>query len=87
MRLALVSKYYEAQVDLLLEVLPVVAKHRNFAIKGGTALNLFYLDMPRLSVDIDLCYLPVKDRKESFGEIHAMLKDIKVSRIRLPTPP
>lgn len=77
MRRALVSEVYAAQVDLLLEVLPVVAKHPSFAIKGGTALNLFYLDMPRLSVDIDLCYLPIRDRKDSFQDMHRMLGEMR----------
>lgn len=69
----MVFEIYESQVDLLLEVLPVVAKHSEFAIKGGTALNLFVLDMPRLSVDVDLCYLPLKDRAKSFADIHRIL--------------
>ena len=50
---------YAAQVALLVRVLPYVAKEEIFALKGGTAINLFYRDLPRLSVDIDLTYLPV----------------------------
>ena len=34
-----------------------------FALKGGTAINLFHDNMPRLSVDIDLTYVPMEDRK------------------------
>ncbi len=45
---------YRKQVQLLLDVLPEVAKEACFAMHGGTAINLFYRDMPRLSVDIDL---------------------------------
>ncbi len=44
---------YEAQVALLVRVLPHVAGESVFALKGGTAINLFYRDLPRLSVDID----------------------------------
>ena len=33
------------------------------ALKGGTALNLFLFDMPRLSVDIDLNYIGSVDRE------------------------
>ena len=44
-----------------------------FALKGGTAINLFYRDLPRLSVDIDLTYLPIKDRADSLAEIDAGL--------------
>ena len=70
------SNIYAAQVELLVGVLPYVAKEGMFALKGGTAINLFYRDLPRLSVDIDLTYLPVKDRAESLAEIDAGLDRI-----------
>jgi len=50
---------YQNQVELLLDVLPVVAREEVFALHGGTAINLFVRNMPRLSVDIDLTYLPL----------------------------
>ena len=53
---------YKNQVELLLEVLPFIQKESCFALKGGTAINLFHRDMPRLSVDIDLTYLPIEPR-------------------------
>jgi Nucleotidyl transferase AbiEii toxin, Type IV TA system len=43
-----------AQVDLLLRILPYVMRDPRFALKGGSALNLFIRDLPQLSVDIDL---------------------------------
>ncbi len=52
------SPYYR-QVALLLSTLPVVASERCFALKGGTAINLFVREFPRLSVDIDLAYIPL----------------------------
>lgn len=61
---------YEAQVAFLVRILPQVAKERVFAIKGGTAINLFYRDLPRLSVDIDLTYLPIEGRQESLSGIN-----------------
>ncbi len=61
---------YTAQVALLVRILPFIAKEKIFALKGGTAINLFYRDLPRLSVDIDLTYLPIKDRQESLIEIN-----------------
>nr|WP_300311463.1 nucleotidyl transferase AbiEii/AbiGii toxin family protein [Halomonas sp.] len=67
---------YEAQVALLVRILPYVAEEEVFALKGGTATNLFYRDMPRLSVDIDLTYLPVKDRTESLAEINEAMDHI-----------
>lgn len=53
------NKHYQ-QVKLLVQTLPHIAKAQQFALKGGTALNLFIHDLPRLSVDIDLTYIPVK---------------------------
>ena len=60
---------YVAQVRLLLSVLPDIARETVFALKGGTAINLFYRDMPRLSVDVDLTYLPVADRQSSLEDM------------------
>ena len=37
-------------------------------LKGGTALNLFFFDLPRLSVDIDLNYIGKLDRQEMLLE-------------------
>ncbi len=62
---------YRRQVALLIRVLPFVAEERVFALKGGTAINLFVRDIPRLSVDIDLTYLPVEDRATSLAAINA----------------
>ena len=53
----------------MVALLPLVAKQTCFALKGGTAINLFIRDMPRLSVDIDLAYLPVEDRQTSLTNI------------------
>lgn len=65
---------YRPQVVLLLDVLPFVATERCFALKGGTAINLFVRDLPRLSVDIDLTYVPVQDRATSLAEAGAALE-------------
>ncbi len=69
------SIYYK-QVQLLMQVLPFVAKQECFALKGGTAINLFVREFPRLSVDIDLVYLPMKGRDEALQEICAALDAI-----------
>lgn len=50
------DKSYADTVRLLLAVAPEVFRSGPFALKGGTALNLFVQDMPRLSVDIDVVY-------------------------------
>ena len=67
---------YRRQVALLISAVPFVAAERAFALKGGTAINLFVRDMPRLSVDIDLTYLPVAPRAESLAAIDAGMKRI-----------
>ena len=64
---------YLRQVALLVRILPQVAEERCFALKGGTAINLFVRDLPRLSVDIDLAYLPVEERGTSLRGIEAAL--------------
>ena len=69
---------YRAQVSLLLSALPEVAKEECFALHGGTAINLFVRDMPRLSVDIDLTYLHIEDRNTSLQNINEALDRIKV---------
>lgn len=62
------TPYYH-QVALLVAVLPLVAEEVCFALKGGTAINLFVRSMPRLSIDIDLTYLPIEDRQTSLDTI------------------
>lgn len=52
------DKSYADAVRLLLAVAPAVFANDVFAMKGGTAINLFVQDMPRLSVDIDVVFLP-----------------------------
>jgi predicted nucleotidyltransferase component of viral defense system len=64
---------YRQQVALLIRTIPFVAREEVFALKGGTAINLFVRDMPRLSVDIDLTYLPVEDRTTSLAAIDATM--------------
>jgi predicted nucleotidyltransferase component of viral defense system len=66
------SSYYK-QVQLLVQLLPIVAEEHCFALKGGTAINLFIRELPRLSVDIDLVYLPMKARDEALNEIREAL--------------
>jgi Nucleotidyl transferase AbiEii toxin, Type IV TA system len=53
------------QAELMLKTIPHVAAENCFALKGGTAINLFVRDMPRLSVDIDLAFLPVDEPRET----------------------
>ena len=75
----MISPKYKVQVDLLLKVIPQVAKEQLFALKGGTAINLFVRDMPRLSVDLDLTYLPFDERKTALPAISKALERIKTN--------
>ena len=75
----MISPDYKAQVSLLLRVLPYVTDQEVFALKGGTAINLFHRNFPRLSVDIDLTYLPTEDRKTALQGIADGLGRIKKS--------
>ncbi|WP_429186977.1 nucleotidyl transferase AbiEii/AbiGii toxin family protein [Aeromonas veronii] len=57
-------------------MLPIIANEKMFALKGGTAINLFVRDFPRLSVDIDLSYLPLEPREEAIANVRAALQRI-----------
>ena len=57
------------QAELLLRILPLIHKEEVFGLKGGTAINFFVRDLPRLSVDIDLAYLPVNEREVALDSI------------------
>ena len=83
---------YVDTVRLLLAVAPAVFRSPRFALKGGTALNLFAHDMPRLSVDIDVAFTDYTlNREDALGAIAADLKAAKSAisalgfRAHLPT--
>ena len=72
------DRIYVDTVRLLLETAPHVFRSNRFALKGGTALNLFVMDMPRLSVDIDVVYTDHRpSREDAMNEISRTLKEIK----------
>jgi hypothetical protein len=74
------DKAYVDIVRLLLEVMPAVFQTPTFALKGGTALNLFVRPMPRLSVDIDLVFVDrSKGREEVLTEIAGELQRLQLS--------
>ncbi len=70
------DEQYRRQAAMLVRILPFIAEETCFALKGGTAINLFIRDMPRLSVDIDLTYLPVEGREASLRGIDAAMRRI-----------
>jgi predicted nucleotidyltransferase component of viral defense system len=68
---------YRKQVALLIRIMPAVYKIRDFAVHGGTAINLFHRNLPRYSVDIDVTYIPIQDRETSIQTINSHLVEIK----------
>lgn len=60
----MIDQAYIDTVRLLLRVVPDIFRNEIFAMKGGTAINLFVQDMPRLSVDIDVVYVPRDSSRE-----------------------
>jgi hypothetical protein len=68
---------YLRQARLVLKILPLIERYTIFALKGGTAINFFIRDLPRLSVDIDLTYTPFDDRATALAAIDAALEGLK----------
>ena len=69
------SRFF-SEAKLMVQSLPYIFEEKNFALKGGSAINFFFRDMPRLSVDIDLTYLPIEPREESLKNIETALQRI-----------
>jgi predicted nucleotidyltransferase component of viral defense system len=78
------SRFYP-QAKLMIRCIPAVAQETCFALKGGTAINLFVRAMPRLSVDIDLTYLPTEPRDVALPNISSALGRIS-ERIKKTIP-
>jgi predicted nucleotidyltransferase component of viral defense system len=73
------------QAELLLRILPFVHREKVFALKGGTAINFFVRELPRLSVDIDLTYLPINERGFALDDIsHALIRVSGNIKERIP---
>lgn len=73
------NRQYEDLAGLMLQILPCVAQESCFALKGGTAINFFVRDMPRISVDIDLTYIPLEPRGDTLPKIAQALHRIKLA--------
>jgi len=69
------SPYFK-QVELIMKMMPVINRYSPLALKGGTTINLYVRELPRLSVDIDLVYLPLQDRQSSLKHIAVLLNAI-----------
>ncbi len=78
----MINQTYINQADLLLQVIPHIATEKTLALKGGTAINLFLRNMPRLSVDIDLTYLLFDNREKALANISDSIGRIKEQIIK-----
>ena len=78
------SSYYR-QAELAIRIIPFIYQEEILAIKGGTAINYFIRNLPRLSVDIDLTYVPLEDRAHFLKIITETLNRIS-ERIKKKIP-
>ena len=69
--------FYLKQAELLLDMLPHIYPEKNLALKGGTAINLFFSNLPRLSIDIDLTYTGFEQRDTALENIETSIQNIK----------
>lgn len=70
------NEIYKRQVALLIRIMPLVYQIKDFAVHGGTAINLFHKNMPRYSVDIDLTYEDYeKTRKKLINQVNTSLTE------------
>lgn len=71
------NEYYKNVVKLLIDSLSSIFADNTFALKGGTAINLFHQNLPRFSVDIDLAYTDLRDNREvALSKISRKLSEI-----------
>lgn len=75
---------YKDQVALLLATIQEALLDERVALKGGTAINLFIENMPRFSVDLDLCYLPICEREQALSEINDVMSTISTTISKKP---
>ena len=73
------NEQYKRQVGLLIRIMSAVYQIKDFAVHGGTAINLFHQDMPRYSIDIDLTYVPIETRAVSLENINHLLSILKAN--------
>ncbi len=77
----MMDKSYIETVRLLLEAAPAIFETPHFAMKGGTAINLFIENMPRLSVDIDVVYTNHQASRDT--ALESIARGLETTRQRL----
>jgi len=70
----MIQSPYIKQAKLLIRLLPFLSGETDFALKGGTAINFFVRNLPRISVDIDIAYLLINKRDIALNAISLMLQ-------------
>jgi predicted nucleotidyltransferase component of viral defense system len=75
------NQAYTSTVQLLLAIAPAIFESPLFAMKGGTALNLFVQDLPRLSVDIDVVFLRYDLTRDE--ALKAIKEELAVAKTRI----
>ena len=69
------NQVYLDTARLMIQIAPLVFADNVFALKGGTAINLFVRDMPRLSVDLDLVFVDHRlDRDKALARINDAIR-------------
>ena len=69
------NQVYLDTARLMIQVAPLIFADKVFALKGGTAINLFVRDMPRLSVDLDLVFVDHRlGRDEALARINEAIR-------------
>jgi hypothetical protein len=71
-------------VLLLIRLIPIINQKACFTLKGGTAINLFVCDFPRLSVDIDLAYSRLESRDVALTHVRKALAGIAANINQIP---
>jgi len=74
--------YFFKQAEFVLRILPFIFAEEKLGLKGGTAINYFERDLPRVSVDIDLTYLPITDRTDALHDITTILNQFSESFVK-----
>ena len=75
-KMHLEKQSYDKAVDEIKNIFNLL-RIKEFAVHGGTAINLFHKNLPRYSVDIDLTYIPIQDRTTSLCTINERLLEVK----------
>jgi hypothetical protein len=62
----MIDEIYKQRAELVVNTLEIVSREECFALKGGTTINFFIRNLPRLSEDIDLAYIHFNNRQKHF---------------------